>query len=203
VVATAAVAPPSLADPRFGDPRQPAVGVSWHDAVAFCDWLTRESGDHYRLPTEAEWERAARGGLEGARYAWGDDSPARWFAPVEGALPSPPTVGGGPANGFGLTDLAGVVHEWCRDWYAEDAYGRASARNPTGPLAGTRRVSRGGAWRHQEPWSPVAHRSSLPPHLAHSDYGLRVARAPGAPCYDPPPSTRREDHAGLGGQPRR
>jgi formylglycine-generating enzyme required for sulfatase activity len=185
VEATGAAPPKGFGDPRFGDPRQPVVGVTWHDAVAFCEWLSRETGRPHRLPTEAEWERAARGGRDDARYAWGDDVPARGLDGGAGALAAPPTVGAGPANGFGLTDLAGAVHEWCLDWYAEDAYLRAPERNPTGPPTGTRRVSRGGAWRHHDPWSPVAHRSSLPPHLGHTDYGLRVARAAAAPCYDP------------------
>ena len=179
---TGAAPPRDFGDPRFSDPRQPVVGVSWIDAVAFCDWLTRETGRPHRLPTEAEWERAARGGLADARYAWGEEAP-----PGGGPLPAPRPVGSGPANGFGLTDLAGAVHEWCLDWYADDAYARAAARNPTGPTAGTRRVSRGGAWRHHDPWSPVAHRSSLPPQLAHSDYGLRVARGPLPASSDEPP----------------
>lgn len=175
--ATGCPPPPFWEDPRFADPGQPVVGVSWADAVAFCEWLGRETGRVHRLPTEAEWERAARGGLDGARYPWGHEPPARWFGPGRGPLPAPPRVGGPPANGFGLTDLSGVVHEWCLDWYAADAYAEGPARNPTGPPAGTRRVSRGGAWRHQDPWSPVAHRSSLPPHLRYADYGFRVVRA--------------------------
>jgi formylglycine-generating enzyme required for sulfatase activity len=184
--ATGAAPPRFLADPRFTDPGQPIVGVTWRDAIAYCQWLTREAGQPHRLPTEAEWERAARGGLESARYAWGDERP-----PGDGPLPAPPPVGSGPVNGFGLTNLAGAVHEWCLDWYADDAYARAPDRNPIGPSTGARRVSRGGAWRHHDPWSAVAHRSSLPPHLAHSDYGLRVARAgpPAGPlsaCYDAP-----------------
>ena len=71
--------------------------------------------------------------------------------------------------------MSGVCHEWCADWYAEDYYALSPDRNPRGPAAGTRRVSRGGAWRHADPWSAVAHRSSLPPHLRYSDYGLRLA----------------------------
>jgi formylglycine-generating enzyme required for sulfatase activity len=169
--------PPFWTDPRFSDPRQPVVGVTWTEAVRFCEWLTGERGALHRLPTEAEWERAARGGREGARYPWGDEAPAHWFGSRAGPLPSPPCVGHGPTNGFGLTDLAGVVHEWCLDWYSADAYTRAPTRAPTGPPDGTRRVSRGGAWRHQEPWSPVAHRSSLPPQLRYSDYGFRAAAA--------------------------
>jgi formylglycine-generating enzyme required for sulfatase activity len=70
-----------------------------------------------------------------------------------------------------------VCHEWCADWVSEDAYRDSPEENPTGPEAGIRRVSRGGAWRHQDPWSPVAHRSSLPPHLRYSDYGFRLVRA--------------------------
>jgi formylglycine-generating enzyme required for sulfatase activity len=85
-------------------------------------------------------------------------------------------VGQTPANPLGLTDLSGVCHEWCADWFGEDYYASGPARNPRGPSQGSRRVSRGGAWRHADPWSPVAHRSSLPPHLRYSDYGVRLAR---------------------------
>src|SRR2546430_2626350 len=88
----------------------------------------------------------------------------------------PPRVGETPANPLGLADLAGVCHEWCADWFDESSYAEAPACNPRGPSTGVRRVSRGGAWRHADPWSPVAHRSSLPPHLRYSDYGVRVAR---------------------------
>jgi formylglycine-generating enzyme required for sulfatase activity len=174
VTATATLPPPFWGQPGFADPAQPVVGVSWDAAMAYCDWLTRETGRGHRLPTEAEWEKAARGGLDGARYPWGDAPPAAVFPAVQLPLPGPPPVGTGPVNGFGLTDCSGSVHEWCLDWHADDAYARAPAANPTGPPAGSRRVSRGGAWRHQIPWSPVAHRSSLPPHLRYSDYGFRV-----------------------------
>ena len=102
--------------------------MSWTEAVAYCAWLARETGRPCRLPTEAEWERAARGGAEDARYAWGDERP-----PADGALPAPPVVGSGPVNGFGLTNLAGAVHEWCLDWYVDDAYARGPDRNPSAP----------------------------------------------------------------------
>jgi sulfatase modifying factor 1 len=183
LAATAAAPPPFWGDPRFADPEQPVVGVSWADAVAFCEWLAGESGEPHRLPREAEWERAARGGLDDARYPWGDDPPARWFGPVGGPLPAPPRVGQPPVNGFGLTDCSGVVHEWCLDWYAADAYRTGPERNPPGPPTGTRRVSRGGAWRHRDPWSPVAHRSSLPPDRRYSDYGFRVIRTGSSPVH--------------------
>lgn len=176
-----AAVPPFWSEPRFADPRQPVVGVSWVEATRYCEWLGARSGRRHRLPTEAEWEKAARGGLEGARYPWGDLTPETVFPGVRLPLPGPPPVGGGPPNGFGLTDLSGVVHEWCADWHDDGYYAAAPERNPAGPADGTRRASRGGAWRHQDPWSAVGHRSSLPPHLRYSDYGFRVVRVPWGP----------------------
>lgn len=173
------VAPPAYwGDPRFNNPQQPVVGVNWKEAVAFCEWLTLETGQTHRLPTEAEWEKAARGGLDGARYPWGNAKPEEVFPNTKLPLTAPPAVGWGPANGFGLTDLSGSCHEWCLDWYEEGYYLASPTLNPRGPLAGTRKVSRGGAWRHQHPWSPVARRSSLPPQLRYSDYSFRVVRLP-------------------------
>jgi len=171
--ATGALPPPWWTDPRFSGGDQPVVGISWLDAEVFCQWLSRERGEACRLPSEAEWEKAARGGLDGARYPWGDERPAG------ASFDRPPPVSTTPANPLGLHALSGVCHEWCLDWESETYYRMSPERNPRGPETGTRRSSRGGAWRHQDPWSPVAHRSSLPPHLRYSDYGVRVVRAPG------------------------
>ncbi len=171
-LAETGAAPPAFwGRPGFSDPRQPVVGTSWEEARAFAAWAGA------RLPTEAEWEHAARGGLEGARYPWGDAPP-----PVAPGRLLP--VGSTPPNPLGLTDLSGVCHEWCADWFDQGYYARSPARDPRGPATGERRVSRGGAWRHADPWSPVGHRSSLPPHLRYSDYGFRLARDAG-PDYNP------------------
>ncbi len=162
-------------DPRFSDPDQPVVGVSWFDATLFCQWRSGREGVSYRLPTEAEWEKAARGGLDGARFPWGADHPRT------AAFDRPPRPADTRANPLGLLALSGVCHEWCQDWHDETYYARSTKRDPRGPESGTRRVSRGGAWRHQDQWSPVAHRSSLPPGLRYSDYGFRVVREPARP----------------------
>jgi len=156
-------------------PDLPVTGVSWIDAQAFCRWRT-DLGEAMRLPTEAEWECAARGGIEGASYSWGDDIPA-WI-PDGGRGPQPgpwPVTLGGP-NGFGLYGIGANIHEWCADWYAADYYAESPARNPTGPASGRRRASRGGAWRHAVTISRCAQRSRIEPTFRYTDYGFRVVR---------------------------
>ena len=163
LAATGAAPPAFWGREGFDDPEQPVVGVSWDEACAFAAWADA------RLPTEAEWEKAARGGVHAQRLPWPDSAPAQRFT-------RPPRVRATPPNAFGLFDLSGVCHEWCADWYADDYYACSPAANPRGPREGTRRVSRGGAWRHADPWSAASHRSSLPPALRYSDYGIRLAR---------------------------
>jgi formylglycine-generating enzyme required for sulfatase activity len=161
---------------RIHTPDLPVTGVSWIDAQAFCRWRT-ELGETMRLPTEAEWEYAARGGLEGAPYPWGDAIPG--WVPNEGrgplAGPWPVTLG--EPNGFGLLGIGANIHEWCADWYAADYYTRSPAHNPTGPATGRRRASRGGAWRHDVTISRCAQRSRIDPSFRYTDYGFRVVRA--------------------------
>ena len=173
--ATGRQPPPFWEEPAFAGARLPAVGPSWHDAVAYCDWLTARLGEKVCLPTEAQWERAAKADRE-VLYPWGDDPPEalpdyqrRWQQgpePVD-AYPS--------LHPWGLLGLGENVHEWCRDWYDAGYYEVSPAENPRGPGSGVRRASRGGAWRHAVKVSRCAARSSIPPHMQYSDYGFRVA----------------------------
>ncbi|HXG67271.1 MAG TPA: SUMF1/EgtB/PvdO family nonheme iron enzyme [Blastocatellia bacterium] len=171
----ARAAPPGWNDEHFNHPQQPVTGVSWFDAAAYCEWLAARAGKPYRLPTEAEWERAARGGLEGKLYTWGDDPPQSQPRYSEMWLTGPERVGQRPPNGFGLYDISENVHEWCADWYDANYYRVSPQRNPQGPASGTRRSSRGGSWRHQIKITRVAARSSIPPDYRYSDYGFRCA----------------------------
>jgi sulfatase modifying factor 1 len=155
-----------------GDPDLPVTSVSWFDAVEFCRRLSERWNLPVRLPTEAEWEFAARGGVEGRLYPWGDELPViaagRW-------KDGPERVGQDAPNGYGLFDMCQNVHEWCSDWYDPAYYAVSPAKNPSGPAHGTRRASRGGAWRHHIKVSRCAARSSIPPEFRYADYGFRVA----------------------------
>jgi len=156
-----ATAPPWWSHRDFSGARQPVVGVTWEEATAFCAWLGEQAGGRWRLPTEAEWEHAACGGLVAPRTAWGDTIPADEVP--QGPIAGPWEAGRGTPNGYGLLDMGTIVHEWCLDW----AEGRPGPR---------RRASRGGSWRHEIRWSSPAARSSLPPGYRYSDYGFRVLR---------------------------
>jgi sulfatase modifying factor 1 len=153
----------------------PVVGVSWTDCAAYCAWRLA-GGQPVRLPTEAEWERAARGGLDGRRYPWGDEMPPWIPREGRGPLAGPWSVSLGDPNGFGLFGIAANVHEWCADWYASDYYAISPERNPVGPPGGTRRASRGGSWRHATTISHCATRSRIDPSFRYTDYGFRVVR---------------------------
>jgi formylglycine-generating enzyme required for sulfatase activity len=151
------------------------VGVSWYDAVAYCDWLSTVLGRACRLPTEAEREFAALGGVtDGRAYPWGDEPwSAGEFAFGAAGMDRPIPVGSTEPNGYGLYHTAENVHEWCSDWY-EPGYPAGAASNPTGPSEGTRRASRGVSWRHRIKVSRIASRSSLDPGRRYNDYGFRV-----------------------------
>jgi formylglycine-generating enzyme required for sulfatase activity len=162
VAATGREPAPFREDAAFAAPEQPVVGVSWFDAAAFCEWLTEETALPFRLPDEDEWEWAARGGLEGARYPWGDESPFDRYPDYESLWrEGPERAGLHISNAYGLSEVCENVHEWCANWHD--------------PETKQRRGSRGGSWRHQLKVSTCAARSSIPPAFRYADYGFRVA----------------------------
>lgn len=163
-------------DPQFSDPRQPVVSVSWHDAIAYCEWLSYCSAQRFTLPTEAQWEFAARAGKEGELYPWGNCAPEdvpnysqRWKS-------APEQVGLYEPNAFGIFNMGDNVHEWCSDWYSADYYAHSPEHNPCGAESGIRKASRGGSWRHHIKVTRTAARSSIPPNFKYADYGFRLAR---------------------------
>ncbi len=174
VAAAGAEASPLLNDPNFNHPQQPVVAVSWFEAVRYCEWLSALGERNYRLPTEAEWERAARGGVEGALFPWGDDPHPSLPDYEQRWANGPEVVGSSGANPFGLRDMCANVHEWCSDWFQPDYYASSPDRNPRGPALGERRSSRGGSWRHHIKVTRCAARSSIPPQFKYADYGFRV-----------------------------
>lgn len=174
--ATGVEPPPWWNDPTFARPRQPVVGVNWREAVAYCRWLSQESGLDIRLPTEAEREKAARGGLKGFQFPWGDDPAGGGHSRLRGPLDGPDDVAETPPNGYRLFNMADNVHEWCLDGYHPGYYRDAPAENPCAPRNTLRRSARGGSWRHQVVVTRCAARSSLPPELHYSDFGFRWVR---------------------------
>ena len=172
--ATKRSAPAYWNDPNFNPPNQPVVGVTWEDAKAYCEW----AGE--RLPTEAEWEKAARGGLVGKKFPWGDEASrdyANYFssegkdtwstiAPVCSFTP----------NEYGLYDMAGNVWEWCADWYGENYYSASPKENPKGPDTGYYRVLRGGSWNLDYSYLYVAKRYSRDPLSKYNDQGFRCVK---------------------------
>jgi formylglycine-generating enzyme required for sulfatase activity len=176
VQATGYPASPRRADPIFSDPSQPVVAVSWFDAIDYCRWLSEVTGARVRLPTEAEWECAARGGSAGALYPWGDEPPQSRPSYASRWLSGPERVGTSAPNAFGVYDICENVHEWCADWYSAHYYASSPEDDPAGAEMGSRRASRGGSWRHQIKISRCAARSSLAPDRRYDDYGFRVAQ---------------------------
>ena len=155
----------------------PVIHVSWNDAVAYAEWLSRKSGGRYRLPTEAEWEYAARGGSQSRRYQYAGSNnldEVAWYFSNSGNTTHP--VKGKIANELGLYDMSGNVWEWCADWYG--SYSSGSQTNPAGPAAGSRRVLRGGSWSDIPAFCRVAHRDSVTPDYRNGYLGFRLARTP-------------------------
>jgi sulfatase modifying factor 1 len=173
--ATGYKAPKFWDDPRYNDPKQPVVGVSWNDAKAYCEWAGK------RLPTEAEWEKAARGGLVGKMFPWGD-APSHDYANYAGTVGNDLWEGSAPVgkfapNGYGIYDMAGNVFEWCADLYSKDYYSNSLKDNPKGPDSGSTHVVRGGGFGYTANFLRVSDRfGSYFPSNAYPFVGFRCVK---------------------------
>ena len=180
--------------------RHPVNRVSWHEAVEYCKWLSGVTGSTWRLPTEAEWEYAARGGAKSQNFKYSGsndlDEVTRYNSKgyililnddgsttiAVGRDPADVPVGRMKPNELGIYDMSGNVAEWCSDWYAWDYYAHSPAHNPQGPDEGTAKVIRGGNWMDALPSFDqtnnclVYHRRSVNPEYGYGSIGFRVVR---------------------------
>ncbi|WP_272946207.1 formylglycine-generating enzyme family protein [Geobacter sp. OR-1] len=150
----------------------PVVCVTWNDAVAYSEWLSGKTGLACRLPTEAEWEYAARSGGKSEKYAGSNDVDAvAWYSVNSGTGTRP--AGTKQPNGLGLYDMSGNVWQWTADWYGEKYYRESPINNPTGPAVGTNKVYRGGSWFYDQKGIRVSYRDFFLPGFRSSQLGFR------------------------------
>ncbi len=169
--------PDNWHDRKWNGPNFPVVGVSWYEAAAYADWLTRKTVKNYALPTEAQWEKAAPG-TNGLIYPWENEFDKNLCNSWECGLQRTSPVGIFPSgeSPYGCVDMAGNVWEWCRDWYGSNYYKSCPKKNPCGPSTGSLRVLRGGGWGNNV-WScRAAYRGYHHPAGRSAHFGFRLAR---------------------------
>lgn len=174
----------------------PITNVTWYDVIKYCNWLSKQDGlkpaykfagplvvcdfnaNGYRLPTEAEWEYAAKGGNKSKNtfFAGSNDSnEVAWHA--KNSDKRPHSVGTKLPNELGIHDMSGNVWEWCWDWYNKDYYKTEDGNNPKGPIRGEKKSVRGGSWDSQESYLRTANRISTLPDVTNEFYGFRLAKS--------------------------
>lgn len=168
-------------DAGYGRGNRPVVNVTWDDANAFCDWLSQKTGKNIHLPSEAQWEKAARG-TDQRKYPWGNDDPSCDMTNYNNCIGRTMPVGSfaSDASPYGVYDMAGNTYEWCSDWYDASYYANSPANNPTGPFSSSRRVHRGGAWNSDPHHARSIDRDNTFPSIFSSLLGFRIAQNPAA-----------------------
>jgi formylglycine-generating enzyme required for sulfatase activity len=171
----------------------PVTGPTWEHAMAYCNWLSAKTGKRYRLPTEAEWEKAARG-TDGRRYAWGNNIDGTYanyweYSRSDQGVPTPVGFFDGTKRGemqthngaspYGAFDMTGNLHQWCSDYYSRNYYASSPRKNPKGPASGAYRVLRGGTYRRSA-WEvrAAARYSAYQAFQSNHFVGFRCVREP-------------------------
>ena len=160
----------------LSDTMKPVGNISWYDAVAYCDWLSKVSGKKFRLPTEAEWEYAARGGKlsKGFTYVGGNKlDEVAWY--IKNSYGQSHVIGQKMPNELGIHDMAGNHREWCSDWYRDTYYKTSPEDNPAGATKGTNKVIRGGSWGSEADRMRLTYRNEAFPYNSAQDFGFRLA----------------------------
>jgi iron(II)-dependent oxidoreductase len=172
--------PPYMQKLSYNEPDKPIVGVSWHDALDFCKWFGRKAKKNYSLPTEAQWEKAARG-AEGNRYPWGNEKPspdkAHYHKAIKSGPPAEVTAHLAGASPYGCQDMVGNIWEWTADPYDTAFYARSEYENPVGPSGSGEKVLRGGGRTGRGDFLRCTRRIGADPGASTNQTGFRIARA--------------------------
>jgi outer membrane protein OmpA-like peptidoglycan-associated protein len=158
------------------DSLKPVCNISWNDAGAYCKWLSSVTGKKFRLPTEAEWEYAAKGGnkTKGYNYVGGNKlNEVAWY--VGNSEKRSHNIGQKMPNELDIYDMAGNIREWCSDWYGDTYYKTSPEENPAGPERGTHRILRGGSWGSEENRMRISYRNNEFPYNSAEGFGFRLA----------------------------